>query len=138
MPVKKRKKTRDLDFQMEFYEKILLERPDFIDALTALGEIYTQKGFYEKGLEVDMRLARLRPGNPTIHYNLACSFSLTGDVGAALRSLEEAVRLGYDDFNFMDKDPDLGNVRRDARYQRLMQKVQRKKAVIQDANTRQN
>ncbi len=138
MPVRKKRKTQDLDFQMGFYEKILLGRPDFIDALIALGEIYTKKGFYEKGLELDMRLARLRPDNPTVHYNLACSFSLTGDVGAALHAIEDAIRLGYDDLSFMNKDPDLENVRKDARYQRLLQGVQRKKAVIQDANTRQN
>ena len=32
---------------------------------------------FEDGLSVDRRLARLCPSDPLVHYNLACSFSLT-------------------------------------------------------------
>ncbi|MFH1692010.1 MAG: hypothetical protein ABIC68_05535 [Candidatus Omnitrophota bacterium] len=136
MPVKKRKKTLDLDFQMEFYEKILSEKTDFVEVMIALGEIYTKKGFYEKGLKLDKRLAQLRPDNPTIHYNLACSLSLTKDVDAALRAIEQAICLGYRDLAFMNRDPDLENVRQDKRYDALVKKTMRKRITIGNAKTR--
>lgn len=138
MPARKRKKRQDqdLDFQMEFYEKILSEKPDFVEVMIALGEIYTKKGLYEKGLKLDTRLSQLRPDNPMIHYNLACSLSLLGDVDAALRAIEQAICLGYRDLAFMNRDPDLENVRQDKRYHRLVKKIIRKRIVIQNAKTR--
>lgn len=136
MPVGKRKKTQNLDFQMEFYEKIVAEKPDFIQALIALGEIYTKKGLYQKGLELDLRLSSLRPDNPIIHYNLACSLSLTGDVDGALRVMEQAVHLGYKDVFFMERDPDLENLRKDERYQKLVRKIKRRAVTAESAKTR--
>ena len=51
MAASKKPKSEDLEFQMVFYEGVLRQRPDFVDVLIALGEIYTKKGFYEKGLK---------------------------------------------------------------------------------------
>lgn len=135
MSVRKKKKTQDLDFQMEFYEKIVAEKPDFIQALIALGEIYTKKGLYQKGLELDLKLSCLRPDNPIIHYNLACSLSLTGDVDGALRVMEQAVHLGYKDIFFMERDPDLENLRKDERYQKLVRKIKRRAVTAESAKT---
>ena len=42
---------------------------------------------------MDRRLVRLLPSNPTAHYNLACSLALVKQKAAALRSLQEAVKL---------------------------------------------
>jgi len=50
---------------------------------------------------------RLQPTNHTAHYNLACSLALSKRRSEALRSLREAVRLGYEDFEWMSHDPDL-------------------------------
>jgi len=115
MAVKKRQRE-DLNFQMSFYEELLVRRPGYVDALIALGEIYTRKGLYEKGLDVDRRLACLRPENPIVHYNLACSLSLLGYVVSSLEAIKRAVKLGYDDFQYMSRDPDLRNLRRDERF----------------------
>lgn len=115
-------KQEDLDFQIEFYEGILREKPNFVEALVVLGEIYTRKGLYKRGLKVDKRLVELKPDNPIIHYNLACSFSLLGEIGDAFRALRKAIRLGYDDFGFMNKDPDLENLRGDRRFRELSKK----------------
>ena len=68
MAASKKPKPEDLEFQMVFYEGILRQRPDFVDVLIALGEIYTKKGFYEKGLKVDKKLSKLRPQSP--HHSL--------------------------------------------------------------------
>jgi hypothetical protein len=56
---------------------------------------------------MDRRLVRLQPANATAHYNLACSLALTRRRSAALRSLRQAVELGYSDFDWMSQDPDL-------------------------------
>lgn len=120
MTALKKRKGEDLDFQMAFYEGILKENPGFVEALIALGEIYTKKGLYEKGLRVDKKLSKLRPDNPIIHYNLACSLSLLGNVADSFKTLKRAIDLGYDDIAFMKNDPDLSNLRSDKRFWGLL------------------
>ena len=56
---------------------------------------------------MDERLARLEPDNPLVFYNLACSYSLTEQFDRAALALEKAFGLGYRDFNWLAKDPDL-------------------------------
>ncbi len=133
MPSSKKSKSQDLDFQLNFYEGIVRENPVFAEALIALGEIYTKKGLYDKGLAVDKKLVLLRPENPVIHYNLACSFSLLGDVKNSFKAIRRAISLGYNDFNFMYKDPDLSNLRSNERFQEFMKKTGRVPAHSSDA-----
>jgi tetratricopeptide (TPR) repeat protein len=123
MPAPKGRKSEDLDFQMSFYEGVLKENPNFVEALIALGEIYTKKGMYDKGLKIDKKLSRLRPDNPIIHYNLACSLSLLGELSNSFKAIKQAIELGYNDFIFMNNDPDLANLRSDERFIELVKKV---------------
>ena len=117
----------DLDFEISFYEKILQENPDFVDALIALGDTYTRRGRYEEGLKVDQRLARLKPDDPVVHYNLACSYSLLKMAEPSLKALKKAIQLGYRDFAFMQRDPDLEFIRRDPRYEELLTRYSEKR-----------
>ncbi|HQP92192.1 MAG TPA: hypothetical protein PLU24_05905 [Candidatus Omnitrophota bacterium] len=133
MPAPKKNKAEDHEFQISFYEGILKTNPNFVEALIALGEIYTKRGCYNKGLAIDKKLSRLRPDNPVIHYNLACSLSLLGDVTGSFKAIKRAIDLGYDDFPFMHNDPDLSNLRQDERFNELMKKIQRSGLHSQDA-----
>jgi Flp pilus assembly protein TadD len=112
-----------LTFLAEILEAEVERHPDNIDALAELGHVYTRQGRMEKGLCVDRRLVRLSPGNPTAHYNLACSLALTGELGAAIDALELAIEHGYDDPEFMSQDDDLASLRQDARFQALLQRL---------------
>jgi tetratricopeptide (TPR) repeat protein len=113
-------KQEDLDFEISFYENLLKENPNFVEALIALGDAYTKRGCYEDGLKIDQRLVQLRPDDPTVHYNLACSYSLLKMAKPCLAVLKKAIQLGYRDFSFMKKDPDLDFIRRDPRYKELL------------------
>ena len=99
-----------LPFEIEFFEALVAKDENFIDALIPLGDAYTKAGEYEKGLKIDIKLSQLRPKDPVVHYNRACSYSLLGEIDLAYTALEQAILLGYDDFKYMMKDPDLKNV----------------------------
>jgi len=113
---------KNLDFEIGFFEGIIEKKPDFIEALIALGENYTRKGLYGKGLATDKKLALLRPEDETVHYNLACDYSLLKEPELCLEALEKAIDLGYDDFKYMLEDPDLEYIRKDQRCVRLLAK----------------
>lgn len=125
MPKASRKK-KNLDFEISFYEGILKRDPNLVDVLISLGTAYTNRGYYEKGLEVDLRLSGLRPKDAVVFYNLACSYSVLGEITAALESLEKALRLGYNDFKFLMTDPDMENVRENAHFEQLLRKYRRR------------
>jgi tetratricopeptide (TPR) repeat protein len=121
------KKQDDIDFEIQFYEKTLKESPDFIEAMMALADLYTKKGLFREGLQIDERLARLRPEDPMVHYNLACSYSLLNDQAAALAALKNAIELGYDDFEYLYNDADLANLLKDKDFQQYLKDAQKKK-----------
>ncbi len=123
--MKRRGRKKDLKIEIDFYKGILEDKPDFVEALYALGDAYTRAGFYKEGLEVDKKLSQMRPQDPVVFYNLACSYSLVGDLDQALKSLKKAIVLGYADFSYMDNDPDLENLRRDPRYKELRERIVR-------------
>ena len=100
-------KKRDLDFEISFFGGIVQRRPEYIEALIPLAEAYTRKGMREEGLQIDQRLSRLCKDDPIVYYNLACSLALADRTEEALKSLHKAIRLGYRDFAYMKKDPDL-------------------------------
>jgi tetratricopeptide (TPR) repeat protein len=134
MPVKSssRKKTsrasqRDLDTRIEFMEGIVRRDPDYVDALQLLGDHYTQRGRFAEGLKVDERLARLEPKNPLVYYNLACSYSLTGQFERAVLALEKSLQLGYRDFTWLAKDPDLKKLRQQPVFRDIREKIRRLK-----------
>ena len=137
MPVKSssRKKSsratqRDLDTKIEFMEGLVRRDPEFMDALQLLGDHYTQRGRYLEGLKVDERLARLDPDNPLVFYNLACSYSLTEQFGRAVLALDKALQLGYRDFHWLARDPDLRKLRQQPVYRTLEAKIRRMKVKV--------
>jgi tetratricopeptide (TPR) repeat protein len=137
MPVKSsaRKKLnrasqRDLDIKIQFMEGLVRRDPDYVDALQLLGDHYTQRGRHPEGLKVDERLARLEPRNPLVYYNLACSYSLTDQFDRAVLALEKALQLGYYDFNWLARDPDLKKLRAQPVFRGIREKIRRMKIKV--------
>ena len=113
----RRTKSQELlDFEIHFYEKLLTAYPDFVDVLMPLGDAYTRRGMYEKGLAVDLRLSELRGQDPLTWYNVACSYALLQRLDDALGALRRAFELGYDDLKFLEKDPDLAPLRQSPKF----------------------
>ena len=122
-----KEKEEDLDFEIKFYEGILEKQPDFLEALVALGDLYTKRGLHEKGMEVDRKLSSIKPEDPIVWYNLACSYSLVNRLDDSLDALKTSIHLGYDNFEYLKTDGDLENLRRDNRFLYLMALVKKKK-----------
>lgn len=114
---------RNLDIEIEFMEGLVRRDPGYVSALRVLGDDYTRRGRIEEGLHVDKQLARLCPEDPGVHYNLACSYSLVGQCDLAMDVLDHALNLGYRDFSWLMRDPDLKNVRKHPLYKILRNKM---------------
>ena len=121
------RKKQDTDFEIVFYEGILKDTPMFIEALSVLGDLYTKAGLWQKGLEVDLKLSRLRPEDPLVFYNLACSYALLKQTRAALGALTRAIEFGWDDFEYLKGDTDLDNLLKDEHFQQYIKQLEKKK-----------
>src|SRR5262249_54108431 len=126
----KRRENKDLDVKIQFMEGIVRRDPDYIEALQLLGDHYTQRGKYQEGLKVDERLSHLEPRNPLVFYNLACSYSLIGQVDQAAVALDKALGLGYRDFKWLAKDPDLRTLRKHPLFHGIQEKIRKMKVKI--------
>ncbi len=135
MPSKRSKKMtreqeRNLDIEIGFLEGVVRRDPGYIDALQILGDNYTRRGRFEDGLKVDEQLVRLRPGDALVHYNLACSYSLTEQFESAAVALNHALDLGYRDFKWLSKDPDLAKLRKHPLYKKIRARIKAMEITI--------
>ena len=117
-----------IDFEIQFYEGIIKRNPNFIEALAALGDLYTKMGWYEKGLEMDMKLFKFKPNDPVILYNLACSYSLLSNLDLAFLMIKKAIKYGYRNFEHIEYDQDLLNLKRDKRFRRYFERITKRLA----------
>ena len=123
----KNSRKNDVEFEVAFYEGILRRAPDFIEALSVVGDLYTKTGHWQKGLEIDLHLTQLRPEDPIVLYNLACSYALLNQTRPALQALCKAVEFGYDDFAHLKNDADLENLLKDEHVQAYIRELEKKK-----------
>jgi tetratricopeptide (TPR) repeat protein len=125
----KRRTNKTIEYEIRFYEGILRSAPNFVEALMALADLYTRRGCFQKGLIVDERLIRLRPESPEVFYNLACSYSLTGQPDKAFWAVKQAVKFGYDRLDHLESDPDLAGLRADPRFVKYYARIKQTLSV---------
>ena len=111
------------DLEIDLCEHILGTNPEHLEAMVLLGDAFTRKGEYEKGLAFDLRLSQIKPDNKLIRYNLACSYALTGQKDKAISCLNKAVELGYADIDHLRQDHDLDAIKSDPRFQVIIKKL---------------
>ncbi len=125
-----RKEVRDLDVKITFLEGLVRREPDYIEALQILGDHYTQRGRVDDSLKIDKQLSRLEPRDPLVFYNLACSYSLNGELDHAAAALEQALSLGYRDFKWLARDPDLRPLRQHPVFRSIEAKIRKMKIRV--------
>lgn len=117
------RKNNDLQFEISFFEAVLRRDASFVEVVEILGGLYTKQGRIADGLKMDRKLVKLQPDNATAHYNLACSLALSRRKSDALRSLQQAVQLGYKDFDWMQQDPDLEGLKHHPAFLALLEQL---------------
>lgn len=118
-----KKHSHDSEFEIGFFEAVLRRNSQDAVVVELLAGLYTKRGRIADGLRMDRRLVRLQPENATAHYNLACSLALSKRNTAAIRALQQAIHLGYSDFDWMQQDPDLDPLKARPEFMALLQQL---------------
>lgn len=104
-------RLNQLDFDIDFFERLLARNGDSLEVLRILAELVSKKGLAGRAVELDARVVELLPDDCVARYNLACSLARAGRPDEAIDSLSKAILLGYDDLAHVDVDPDLDSLR---------------------------
>jgi adenylate cyclase len=94
--------------------------PDDARAATIRAVALCRTGRREQGLEWGRRAVEIDPDDAGVRYNLACLYAVAGEVDRSLDTLEAAVRVGFGNREWLERDPDLDAVRRDPRFLALL------------------
>ena len=121
---RRRRDAGQLEFELDFFGRLLDRDPCFVDALRAQAGNLAAKGLHSRALQLDRRLVRLVPDDAIAWYNLACSYTVLGMIDPGFFALEWAVGLGYAYTRHMLRDPDLKALRRDPRFERLLRRME--------------
>jgi tetratricopeptide (TPR) repeat protein len=111
-----------VDFEIDFYQRLLARDCNNVSVLRSLGELLACKGLYARSLEIDRRLVELVPHDCIAHYNLACSLAMQGSIDDAVEQLQLAIDAGYDDFGHLELDSDLDALRTHPQFVALMRR----------------
>jgi Flp pilus assembly protein TadD len=93
--------------------------PDDVHVAMALGWCYKRIGRLEDAIATLEQALSIEPGEATLHYNLACYWSLAHNRRRALQHLAYALDIDGNFRNLVDDEPDFDNIRQDPLFQSL-------------------
>jgi len=75
---------------------------------------------YQEAIQEYKKILDVTPDDETALYNTACAYSLLGDKKNAVEFLIRAVKAGFTDFEHIQNDKDLDNIRDEEEYKALI------------------
>lgn len=116
----KEKCAETLQALTQFFPRYLSQHPD-----DARGHMYfaihlATAGRNDEAKEEGMKALALNPGDSLMMYNAACLYARLGDNRLAVKTLQDAVAAGQEDYGWIKRDPDLDSVRNEPEYIELM------------------
>ena len=105
-------------------ERLLELDPDDVQTLLYGANALATLGERERSLEWAARVLEVDTDDALVLYNIACFYSLAGEVKPALEALERSYEAGLADPEWMEQDSDLDNLREEARYQALVERME--------------
>ena len=110
--------------RVEVVERRLEFNPDDVPMLLDGASALAALGERQRSLEWASRILDKAGDDALVLYNLACLYSLAGEVTSALEALEKSYAAGLADPEWMQQDSDLDNIRKHARYKELVKRME--------------
>ena len=106
-----RKRSAELEIQASFFRGLLARDPGSIEVMEELADVLLAQGLHQEVMALDQQLSELRPADPDVRYNLACSLTRNQEFERAATELSRAIELGFRDVDSLQSDPDLEDLR---------------------------
>ena len=103
----------------EVYTALLELKPECSRAHEGLGNVYFNINRYGEAERCYKKAIALAPDAPDPYYNLACLYCRAGENKESMEWLTEALKHGFEDTDFIKKDPNLRALREDRIFSRI-------------------
>jgi len=101
-------------------DRLLARYPDRSDALHWSAHVSLLDLNYDRAAALLDAAIAVGPVEPEMYYDRACVYVLAGDQKSALAELDTAIRAGYRNWDWFDKDPDLAALRTNPAFVELL------------------
>ncbi len=105
---------------LDIVTRHLALNPDDARAATMRAVAHMRVGETAAGLAWAERAVQIDPEDAGVRYNVACLYSLAGEIDRAIDDLYESLRCGFGNVEWFSRDPDLEPLRGDPRFQALL------------------
>lgn len=109
---------------LAYANKYLQQNPTDVEAYTFKGGLLARLKRYDEALAAYKKSDSIKE-TAFNSYNIACLYSLQNAVGDAISMLEKAFKLGWTDFEWIDKDTDWDNIRETPEFKALIKKYRK-------------
>jgi tetratricopeptide (TPR) repeat protein len=105
---------------LKFYPPYLSQYPDDARGHMFNAVLLAQVGKTKEAKEAGAKALNLSPDDPNMMYNASCFYARLGDTNLALETLKKAINLGYQHYEWIQRDTDLDSIRNEPEYIELM------------------
>jgi serine/threonine protein kinase len=120
-------KVGEKEKSAEAFQNVLKVLPRYLDnhpddgrAHMILAIFLAQAGKIEEAKKEAEKAINLNPTDPLMHYNSACFYAQIGEKRLSLDSIRNAIASGYQNYEWMKRDPDLDSLRNEPEYIELI------------------
>ncbi len=106
---------------IELARRQLARDPGDLRAMYLCAGALVQRGRREEGLRLLDRVLSVARGDPSVLYNAACVYARAGKREEAIAALQECVRAGWYNRDWMAHDSDFDSIRDDPRFRAMIE-----------------
>ena len=117
---KKKEYNQIVEKALQFYPRYLSQYPDDARGHMFYAVLLAQMGKIDEAKDEGVKALKLSPNDPNMMYNASCFYARLGDKKMAIDTLEKAVNLGYQHYEWIQRDTDLDSIRNEPEYIELM------------------
>jgi serine/threonine protein kinase/Flp pilus assembly protein TadD len=110
--------------QLDAATKRLQLNPDDPRALYMGGVSFARLGEGARGRDWANQALAINSNDATVLYNVACIYSISGEIDKAVSMLERSVNAGFGHWNWIENDSDFEPLHTNPRYQALLSRKQ--------------
>jgi adenylate cyclase len=108
------------DSAFEVFPIYISKHPDDARSHMYYATILMLKGKDQQAREEAAKALDLSPDDPVMLFNAACFYARLGEKEIALKMVKNAVTIGFEQYEWLRRDPDLDNIRNEPEFIEIM------------------